>query len=78
MLPAQASKPLRVCDCCYASLSMGKGEVDVSAGDSGEQPDLGHQSPKDLRDADTTDDSEDEEENEAEQPVAEIKEEKVR
>ena len=56
---------------------MGKGEVDISMGDSDQQAEYSEQSSKDLRDADTTDDSEEDEENETEQPVTEIKEEKV-
>ncbi|XP_018496754.1 pleckstrin homology domain-containing family F member 2 [Galendromus occidentalis] len=76
MLPAQSSKPVRVCDCCYSSLSMGKGEVDLSTGDTSDQPDDAQRSAKDLRDADTTDDSEEDEDNEAEPAVPEIKEEK--
>lgn len=73
MLPAQSSKPLRVCNCCYQSLSMGKGEIDVSTEQAAGNAE--HAS-RDMRDADTSDDSEEDEDNDIEQPTTEINDEK--
>ncbi|OQR77323.1 pleckstrin homology domain-containing family F member 2-like [Tropilaelaps mercedesae] len=84
MLPVQSSKPLRVCDTCYNTLSMGKGDfadMDLLP----KKPALNQSNSKLLASSkgdssrdDTTDDSDDDEEDapDAVAEPAELKEEK--
>lgn len=88
MLPAQSSKPLRVCDCCFHSLSMGKGDfadVDLSAIPNAPptravpKPPITPEDQLSTSRDETTDDSDDDEEDTSENPAeqAQLKDEKV-